>query len=120
LRLGIEAGDADAALAIFRSVLTTAGLQPASDPIVARTGQVWSVQGDLDMPADLKFEPDIAQARMNWLADHFAGDADWVTRVRQARGSYHWPPPAWDRKPGDQLAHPAVREALLHVAASRN
>jgi hypothetical protein len=120
LRLGIEASEEAAARATFDQIMREAELTPAGDPQAAFTGQVWSVAADVAIPAGLRFEPDNAQARMGWVVGHLPHPTSgWVARVRELQGSYQWPPPAWDRPPGDQFGHPDVRAANIHISSER-
>lgn len=90
--------------------------QPVAVP--SRDG-FWTVTANLDLSGLKVIEPDDARTRLAYVTGLIPDQVTWLSRVSDRRGTFEWPPNFWDRRPGadDQLLHPAIRAAIVHVSA---
>jgi hypothetical protein len=119
VRLAIEAASESEARAIGQAALAEIGATVKDEPIAipSSTG-LWSVTALMDLSGLGTIEPDNAQTRLSFVSGRMPDKVTWVSHVKdEHQGTYEWPPRIWDRRPGadDQLLHPAIRAALIHV-----
>jgi hypothetical protein len=121
LRFAIEAPGEREARAIADAALgTMENVVVAGQPVAVRSGNgFWTVTANLDLSGVRAIEPDNAQTRLAYLTGLIPDQVTWLSRVSDRRGTFEWPPSFWDRRPGpdDQLLHPAIRAAIVHVSA---
>jgi hypothetical protein len=120
MRFAIEAPGEREARAIADGVLGQIGIVLDGQPATAPSGEgAWTVTANLDLSGLKSIEPDDAPTRLSYVTGHIPGNVTWLSRAGERQGTAEWPPNFWDRRPGadDQLLHPAIRAAIIHVAA---
>jgi hypothetical protein len=123
LRLAIDAEDEPGARAIAGEVIQAMDVAVAGELQVTRSASrrpFWNIVTDLDLPAAGDVTPDDALTRFRYVIRNLPGVGFMSPRSDDERsGMYQWLPDEWSTSLDyEELVHPAVRAAGIHVTAS--
>jgi hypothetical protein len=122
LRLAVDADDESEARAIAGEVIQAMDVVVAGELQVTRTVSrrgFWDIVTDLDLSPAGNVSPDDALTRFRYVIRNLPDVTFMSPRSQDSRsGLYQWLPDEWNTARNyEELAHPAVRAAGIHISA---